>query len=234
MERAGTLLTTAAVAGLLLVASAAPAAAATEPSFIVALSADGSAELSVTSTFDLESDEEQAAFDELRNNESVREAYTQRFRDRWQDLANATAESTGREMAVEDVALELTRDGSTGVATVTATWSGLAATDDGRLTLTEPFASDYVADRPVTIVLPEGYEVASAEPEPSSADGNAITYDAGTEFDGFELVAEQSTDDGAESATDSGGSTGGNGPGFGVAAALAALAAAVLFARSRE
>lgn len=225
------ILLTVAVAGLLLVASATPAAAATEPSMTVELADDGSAELSITATFDLDSDDERAAFDDLRNSETVREAYTDRFRDRWQALATATAESTGRQMAIQDVSLDLTRDGSTGAATITATWSGLAAVDDGRLTLTEPFASGYVADRPVTIVLPDGYNVASVQPEPSSDDDGTLTYDAGTAFDGFELVAEQSAGDGTDAGTNGEGTTGGNAPGFGVIAALAALAAAGLLVR---
>lgn len=234
MTRKTTLLTTVAVAGLLVVASAAPAAAATEPSVTVALSSDGTANITITSTFDLDDDAETAAFEELRNNETVRETYTDRFRDRWRALANATAASTGREMAVDDVSLELTRDGSTGVATVTATWSGLAAVDGDRLTLSEPFASGFTTDRPVTIVLPDGYDVAAADPEPSNVDGTALTYDAGTEFGGFELVAERG-DAGDGSGTDStdGSTTGGSAPGFGVLAALAALAAAGLLARRR-
>ena len=236
MKRETTLLVTVAIAGPLVVGSAAPAAATTEPSITVALSDDGAADITVTSTFDLDDDAEAAAFGELRDDETIRETYTDRFRDRWESLANATAESTGREMTVEDVSLKLTRDGSTGIATVTATWSGLAAIDDDRLTLTEPFASGYVADRPVTIVLPDGYEPANAQPEPSGDGAAALTYDAGAEFDGFELVAERSAGDGTDTGTGvdrtETGTTGGNAPGFDVIAALAGLAVAGLLARA--
>lgn len=227
MTRATTLLATVVIAGLLVVASATPAAAATEPSVTVDLSDDGSADITITSTFDLTDDAEAAAFEELRDNAAIREAYTDRFRDRWESLADATAESTDREMAVDSVSLELTRDGSTGVATITVAWSGLAAVDGDQLTLTEPFASGYTADRPVTITLPDGYDIATADPEPSGVDGAALTYDVGTDFEDFELVAAQAIEDGTEADT----GTDGSAPGFGVVAALGALAAAGLLAR---
>jgi PGF-CTERM protein len=94
-----------------------------------------------------------------------------------------------------------------------------------------------VADRPVTIVLPDGYELASAQPQPSNDDGT-LTYDAGTEFDGFEVVAERPTGSGTDAGTDGERTdtetTGGSAPGFGVIAALVALAAVGLLARAGD
>jgi PGF-CTERM protein len=221
--RAGrTLLTGLALAVVLVGAAVTPAAATqeTSPSLTVELQADGDADVTVVSTFDLDSDDEQAAFDELRNNETAREAYTARFEDRWRTVAANTADETGREMTVSDASLELTRDGSTGVATFTVTWTDLAAVEGDTLTLSAPFDDEFTPDRRFVVVLPDGYELTSSTPD-RSADGRLV-YEAGTDFDGFTVVAE---------ASDSTTATGGSGPGFGVAAAILGLLAAALLVR---
>ena len=211
-----------AVTALLCAGLVAPAAAATGPSLTVALADDGSAEVTVVSTYDLGSESEQQAFDDLRTNETLQSVYTGRLRDRWQGLVRATEATTGREMALTDVSLSLSRDGSTGVATVTAAWDGLAATSDGRLTLSAPFTDEYTPDRRFVVVLPDGYAASSVTPEPDSSSGGRLEYAAGTDLSGFELVAEPSA------------SIGGSGPGFGALAALAAVAAAALVALARR
>lgn len=224
MSGTRTTLTSVAVTALLLGAAVGPAAAtqAVSPSMTVDLAADGDAEITVVSTFDLESDDQQAAFDELRTNETARTAYLDRFSDRWAGVATATEARTGREMSISDASLELSRESSTGVATFTVTWEHLAAVEDGALTLSEPFASEFTPDRQFTVVVPEGYELSSATPEPSSESDGRLVYEAGASFDGFSVVAEESAQ------------TGGSGPGFGVAVALIALLAGALIAYRRE
>lgn len=221
-----------AVAGLLLVAIG-PAAAAPEPSMTVDLESDGSADVVVTSTFDLDSDEEQAAFDELGSNESAREAYAVRFRERLQTVAETAAAGTGRDMAVTDASITLDREGSTGVVTATATWDGLAAVDGDRLTLSAPFASEFTTDRRFVVILPDGYELDTTTPEPSSTADGRVVYEAGTSLDGFELVAGSSDATAADENGDStgGDATSGSGPGFGVTTVVAALAGAGVLAR---
>lgn len=222
MHTGRTLLTGLALAVVLVSAAVTPAAAtqSTTPSLTVDLRADGDAEVTVVSTFDLDSDDEQAAFDELRSNETAREAYTARFADRWRAVAANTESQTGREMTVSDASLELDREGSTGVATFTVTWTDLAAVEGDTLTLSEPFASEFTPDRRFVVVLPDGYELTSSTPA-QSADSRLV-YDAGASLDGFTVVAE---------AADSTTATGGSGPGFGVVAAIAGLLAAALLVR---
>jgi len=212
-----------AVTALLIGAAVGPAAAtqAVSPSMTVDLATDGDAKVTVVSTFDLESDDQQAAFDELRNNETARAAYVDQFSNRWTGVAAATEARTGREMAISDASLKLSREVSTGVATFSVTWENLAAAEDGTLTLSEPFASEFTPDREFTVVLPDGYERASATPEPSSESDGRLVYETGASLDGFSVVAEES------------GPTGGSGPGFGVAGALIALLAATLIAHRR-
>jgi PGF-CTERM protein len=191
----------------------------------VAVGADGSADIIVVSTFDLDSDDEQAAFDTLQNNETSRSAYTTRFRDRWSAVANNTQEQTGRQMAITDTSLDLSREGSTGVATLRVTWDSLATVEDGTLTLSEPFESEFSPDRQFTVVLPDGYAVDTVTPEPTTQSSSQVKYDAGTALSGFELVAQQQQTDAQ--------TTGDGGPGFGVIGALAALFAVGLLARRR-
>lgn len=224
MKRTRTVLTSLAVTALLVGAAVGPAAAtqSVSPSMTVDLAADGNAEITVVSTFDLESDDQQAAFDELQNNETARNAYLDRFSDRWTGVATATEARTDREMSISDTSLELSREGSTGVATFSVTWENLAAVEDGTLTLSEPFASEFTPDRQFTVVLPDGYELSSATPEPSSESDGRLVYAAGASFDGFSVVAEESEP------------TGGSGPGFGIAGALISLLAVALIAHRRE
>jgi PGF-CTERM protein len=220
-----------AVTGLLLVAAVGSAAAAPESSMTVTLAGDGSAKMVVTSTFDLDSADEQAAFDELQSDESAREAHAARFEDRLQTIADSTEAATGREMAVTDVSIALSREDSTGIVDTTATWDGLAAVDGDQLTLSEPFASEFTIDRQFVVVLPEGYELATTTPEPASTADGRVVYASGTSLDGFELVTASSDSTAANDGATGDDATGESGPGFGVVAAVAALVAAGLPAR---
>jgi len=232
MRASNSLLTAVARTARLVGAAVAPAGATqtTEPSMTVDLAADGDAEITVVSTFDLDSDDEQTAFDELRNNETAREAYTDRFGDRWSTVANSTETRTGREMAVSNASLELSRTGSTGIATFTIPWSGLADAQGETLPLSEPFASEFTVDRQFVVVLPDSYESTTASPEPASSTDGRLVYAAGTSLDGFSVVAAST-----ETATDgpAATTTGGSGPGFGAVGAVVALLAAAVFAYRR-
>lgn len=239
-----TLVTATVLTALLTTAAAAPAAATqtTSPSLTVDLAADGDAEIRLVSTYDLDDDSEQSAFDELQTNETARQAYTDRFAGRWASVANATENRTGREMSVHDASLNLSRTDSTGVATFSLMWDGLAAVDGDTVTLSEPFASGYTPDRQFTVVLPEGYELTTATPEPSSSSGGELVYEADATLDGFNVTAEstapQATSTPLSLSTNSPvdgdeTTTGGSGPGFGAVGTVVALLAAALFARHR-
>lgn len=237
-----TLLTSVVLGALLVGAAVAPAGAtqttdAPAPSLTVDLADDGDARVTLVSTFDLDDGSERAAFDELRTNETARSAYEARQTDRWAAVANATANRTGREMAVENGSLSLSRTDSTGVATFSLTWAHLATVDDGMLTLDEPFASGFEPDRRFVVVLPERYELDSVSPGPTNSSDGRLVYEADAELNGLSVVASSttaSTGTPVDSPTPTAvGTSGGNGPGFGVVGALAALAAAGLLAGRR-
>jgi len=243
-----TLLTSVVLAAVLVAAVAVPVGAAqTEapaPSMTVELAADGDATVTLVSTFDLDDDSEQAAFEELRTNETARSAYEARRTDRWASVADSTENRTDREMAVANGSLNLSQSDATGVASFSVTWEGLAAAENGMLTLDEPFASGFVTDRQFVVVLPAEYRLESVSPGPSNSSDGRLVYDADSDLDGFSMAATTTTGTdvtpGSElSVTPTSDRTpvtptGGSGPGFGAVGALVALLAVALVARRRE
>ena len=219
---------TAAVALAALLAcslAVAPAAATTQnqdadPSLVVEVQPDGDAVVTLTATYDLTSEEERDAFRSLQNDDRARENASQRYADRLQLVAENANDEVDREMRVpaDGASVTLEERGEVGVAHFAATWENLAAVDGDRLVVTEPFASGYETDRPVTIVTPEGYQIASAIPSPDGEDGASATWDAGTSLEGLEVTME--SDGSAGGASDSL-------PGFGIGVALLSILAAL-------
>lgn len=216
---------------VLLVAAPVAATAATaqstdslpaEPAFVVDLTDDGSARVSLVATFDLTTDSERQAFETLRANETTRDRRTEGFATRMRAIATRAENATGREMAIRDPAMTFTTANDTGVIALSVTWDGLAAQKGDRLVLREPFASGFEIDRPFRVVAPDGYELTTASPPPTTQQSTGATWDAGTQFDGFEAVFVP-----AAGGTDAGeGATGVGAPGFGIGAAAAAVLAA--------
>lgn len=220
-----------------------PVAAQTgEERVLVDLDAEGDADVSVTFAYDLNSDEEGTAFENLQEDTTAQAEATERFENRMSAVADEASAETDRNMSVTDSAIELRRDGDVGLVTLSLRWTNLASVDGDRLTVTEPFASGFEPDRAFSVVAPDGYEIASATPEPSGNDGESVTWGADSSLDGFELVAETSADETGEGTEDSetnGASPDGDDvedtPGFGaVTAVLALLAAALLAVRGRQ
>jgi PGF-CTERM protein len=242
MQPRHTLLTSVVLGALLVGATVTPAAGAQteappEPSMTIDLAADGDARVTLVSTYDLEAESEQAAFDELRTNETARNELRDRYTDNWSAVASNTERRTDREMTVRNSSLALSRTNSTGVATFSLTWTGLAAAEEGMLTLDEPFASEFRLDRQFVVAFPESYTLDSVSPGPSNVTDGRLVYHAGADLDGLSIVAIAPSTASAtpmESPTGSPVSTsGGSGPGFGVVGALVALLGAALLAHRR-
>lgn len=245
-------LTVVLVATMLVATAVTPAAAArdVEPAMTVTLSEDGSATVVLTMTYDLDSDAERAAFRTLKNDSDTRTEVRERFRDRMANVVASASNATGREMSVETVSIDVrTIDEGTGVVALSVTWNGLAAVEDDRLVVTQPFTSGFETDRTVTLVAPAGYELADATPEPSTTADGRVSWEPGTSLDGFEATfrpgdgsGEQTTGEQSEETTESaiddeepdGQSTpAGEVPGFGVGTAVTALLGAALLWRRR-
>lgn len=224
-----------AVVATLVMASGAAGATAraeepsTEPAFVIALDADGGARVTLTVAFDLTTDGERSAFESLRENETARERRAAQFAARLQTVAASAETATGREMAVRDPGVTFARQNETGVVSLSVTWAGLAAREGNRLVLREPFTSGFDPDRAFSVVGPEGYELATVHPAPTSRTANSATWDAGTRLDSFATTFAPTDEPSATRTGD--GESSADGPGFGVGVAvLAVLASAVALA----
>lgn len=218
---------------IVLLASVAvtPAAAqADEEEFLVELDSAGNADVSMTLVYDLDSDNEQAAFEALQGNETAKSGVAERFENRMSAVAADTSEATDREMSVGNASVELEGGDSVGIVTISIEWSKLAAVEGDRMTVTEPFASGFEPEQPLTVTVPDGYEITEATPEPTNADGTAATWKVGASIESFELIAEAEADGEADDTGTEGPNedTTEETPGFGVGVALTALAAAAL------
>lgn len=198
-----------------------------EPAFVVDLDADGSARVTLVTTFNLATDSEREAFEALRANETARERRTDRFATRMQAIATRAENTTGREMAIRDPAIGFTTEDDTGVVTLSVTWDGLAAQEEDRLVLREPFASGFEIDRPFRVIAPEDYELVTVTPDPTTQRQNSATWNTDTEFEGFETTVAPDTNDGT---------TGVGALGFGIGIATLAMLAgtALLVLRHRR
>lgn len=231
------------VAVVLTSAFAGPVAAQSSPTaeFVVQVRADGSATVTVTSVFDLTTDDERRAFRSLQNDSTAQADARDRFVARMRTIANDTQAATGREMAVTDGRIELatTPDGDAGIVTLSVTWTGLAAQRDGQLVVTEPFASAFSPDRRFVLRAPAGYHVSSASPAPTTGNDTRAVWQAGSELAGFEVVIEPApTPTASPTATPSPSPTAQTEtpgqPGFGfIGAGVALLAGWALAARRR-
>ncbi|QLG50476.1 DUF4897 domain-containing protein [Natrinema halophilum] len=197
-------------------------AVAAEPAFGVALEADGSAHVTLATTFNLTTDGERQAFQALRQNETAREQRTERFAARMRAIATRAENETGRAMQITDAGISFRERNDTGVVTLSVTWDGLAAQQGDRLVLKEPFDSEFSLDRPFRVTRPDGYELASVSPEPTERSQNDAVWSGGTDFDGFEATFAPSN---GEAGADDG--LGGSVPGFSVGTAVLAVLAGV-------
>lgn len=203
-------------------------------SFVVDLNRDGSARVTLALAYDLETDDERTAFRTLENDSEARADARERFRERMASVAAAASEATGRDMQVSDPAIDLsvTDNGSVGVAELSVTWTALAATGDGEVVVTEPFASGFEPEGEFRLQGPDGYTVERATPSPDGRMGNALTWQSGTDLSGFTVTFVSTGGDGSSGEGDILGGV--SAPGFGPVAALAALVgAALLWTRRR-
>lgn len=186
---------------------------AEETSFVVALEADGDATVTLRLTFDLDREAEQRALERLREN---RTAIATEFREGLRAVAAGAAEETGREMRVPAADVSISTEGRTGVVELSATWVGLAAVEEDRLVVGQPFADGFEPPGRFEVRGPEGYVLASTTPTaPTTADA-AASWAAGSSLDGFEAVFVP-----ADAASDSSSQPL---PGFGFAAGVLAIA----------
>ena len=136
----------------------------------VALQPDRSADWTVTVTYDLRTDDQQAAFDELAAAYRDGEADFGPTAALYEGLAARSTEATDRQMAVENPRYDAVRRGTTGRLELSFTWTDfLAAEGDERLVfndaLTTPdgtWLSTLGENQVLRITPPRGYAITSA------------------------------------------------------------------------
>lgn len=187
--------------------------------FVVSLHEDGSATVTLREVFDLTTDMERETFRELERNETRTDRLRSSFEQRLGAISAAAADDTGRSMAVENTTVSVTTDGDTGVVSVSADWTGLAAVDGDQMVVSTPFDDDFDPSRAFVVRAPEGYALSANGPAPDSTTARSATWNANRSLSEFSVTATPAT--GTATAT------GSSGPGFGVVAALTALSALV-------
>ncbi|WP_299267382.1 DUF7345 domain-containing protein [Halorientalis sp.] len=192
-----------------------------ESALVVDLETDGAARVTLLTTFDLTTDGERAAFEALRSNETAREQRTNQFAARMRATATRADNASDRDVTIRDPAMTFRTDDDTGVVGLSVTWEALAAREGDQLVLRGPFASGFDIDRPFRVVSPDGYELRTTTPTPTTQQQHSATWSASTQFDGFEAAFAPATDG---AATDAGaGRSGATGPGFGIGAVTVAV-----------
>ncbi|RLM67489.1 hypothetical protein DVK05_12245 [Halorubrum sp. Atlit-8R] len=155
---------------------------ANRSAFVVAVAADGDATVTLRLTYDLTDADEAAAFERIDGDAANA---TARFRDRLSAVAARTVDATGREMRVSDAEATVSTAADVGTIRLTASWSNLAAVDGHRLTVAEPFASDFRPDRAFVLVGPDGYAVANASVPAAATTDAGAAWEPGTDLTGF-------------------------------------------------
>ncbi|MFC7155329.1 PGF-CTERM sorting domain-containing protein [Halomarina halobia] len=205
-----------------------------EPAFVVELHADGSARATLAMTFDLTTESEREAFEALRANTTAREQRTDRFATRLQAIAAGAENASGRSMQIRDPGITFATRNDTGIVALSVTWEGLAAQEGDQLVLQEPFTSGFDLDRSFRIHGPDGYELATVRPSPTTQTQTSATWRAGTALDGFQVTFTAAGDAHAAETGNDESSAGAPGFGIGVGAVALLVSTALLLYRRRS
>ncbi|MFB6112951.1 MAG: PGF-CTERM sorting domain-containing protein [Halodesulfurarchaeum sp.] len=204
------------------------------PALVTDLAADGSAAMTLVLTYDLTTETDRQAFTDLRESNETVADIASRFESRMREVVASAANRTGRNIQLTDttVSFAIVDSGTTGVVRLTATVDNLAAVENGQMVMTAPFASGFYSERPVIVRIPAGYSVSSVHPAPDSSTDTTLTWESGTDFEGFALLLESTGTGTPSEGTTSPTST--TTPGFGVSIAAIGLFAAGLVYRLRH
>lgn len=153
----------------------------------ISVEEDGDAVWTIEYRTRLDTDEKDAAFEDLRTDVDANpESYADRFQDRMEGTAATAENATGREMTIS----EMTVSAETkqlpqeyGVLTYTFRWSNFAAVDGDRLVAGDAIDGLFL-DEETSLLLswPEGYELRDVSPEPTETRENAVFFEGPTDF----------------------------------------------------
>jgi len=185
---------------------------------------DGSADWTVAYRIRLDDDNATQAFEDLQADiQANPSAYTDRFESRMQRTAGAAENTTGREMAIENVTVSTREEtfGQTyGVVIYRFQWTNFAAVSGDRLEIGDALSGLFLdSETSLTVRWPADYQADSVAPGADERGNASVTWRGQQEFGTDEPRV-------VVSPADAAGEDGGNGPLIAGLLALIAIGAA--------
>jgi hypothetical protein len=157
-------------------------------SLSASLQEDGDAAWTFTYRTRLSNDNETAAFESLQNDIRTNTSnYVGQFEDRITATVDAAENTTGRQMAVENVSVSTRvnslNEESLGVVTYHFEWQGFAETEENAIAAGDALEGFYLDNETsLTVSWPEGYETVEVAPEATQPRENAVQWRGPLEF----------------------------------------------------
>lgn len=163
---------------------------------------NGDAQWSIAYRFDIETPEDQSAFEQLADAVRAGEFDQQLLTiSTMEDYLADAASVIEREMAITDAGWHDRIDGDIGVLSLEFTWENFATVEDQTIVIGDVFHGQdglwfesLSADAKLTISAPDGYKLESP-PASASVDGNTVTWEGPATFTGTSLSLQFSHDD---------------------------------------
>ncbi|MFB6236232.1 MAG: helix-turn-helix transcriptional regulator [Halopenitus sp.] len=135
----------------------------------------------------LDTDERKAAFSDLEQDVKQNESdYIARFRERMNATVTNAEETTGREMAIENIRVSTSRQTITqeyGVLTYEFRWTNFAVVDGDRLLFGDALAGFFLSEgHSLTMTWPESYELQSVQPSPDETGADRVRWSGKVDF----------------------------------------------------
>ena len=153
----------------------------------VHLTDDGVAEWTIEHRYRLADDNDTAAFEELQEDiEANEQAYIDRFRERMDGTVADAAESTGRAMELQHIAIEtemrsLPQD--YGIVRYTYEWHGFVVEEDGQLMAGDAISGLFLDEQSdLRVSWNESYGAVSITPQPDVQDDTSAEWDGPRDF----------------------------------------------------
>ncbi|WP_459878171.1 helix-turn-helix transcriptional regulator [Halorubrum gandharaense] len=153
----------------------------------ISVDADGNAAWTIEYRTRLDTDDDEAAFEEFREDvEADPDAYAGEFHDRMTATAADAEEATGREMAVTEMTVSVERrelPREYGIVTYSFHWSNFAVVDGDRLTIGDAIDGLFLDDASeLRIAWPDGYGLVEASPAADETRSGSVVWHGPTSF----------------------------------------------------